>query len=57
MSVTQNDGTITLNEIDVGLSLDVFDVGPFATSNDVRLAANCLECTNRRVHSTWNDLR
>ena len=57
MSVTQNDGSITLDEIDVALSLDIFDVGAFATSNDVRLAADCLECANRRVHTTWNDLR
>jgi hypothetical protein len=57
MGVTQNDGAITLDEIDVALSLDIFDVGAFTTSYDIWLTANCLECANRRVHSTWNDLR
>ena len=56
MRVTQNYCAITLHQVDVAISLYINNVCSFATSNDVRLTANRLECANRRVHSTGNDI-
>jgi hypothetical protein len=39
MSMTQNNGAITLHEIDVSLALNINDVSAFTSGNDVRLTA------------------
>ncbi|MEY2775857.1 MAG: hypothetical protein RL218_1082, partial [Actinomycetota bacterium] len=50
--MTQDDGAITLHEIDVSLAFDVFNEGTLTARDDVGLASNRAECANRRVHST-----
>ena len=51
MSVAQDDGAITLHEVDVALAFDILDERTLTACDHVWFSADGAERANRRVHS------